>query len=229
MSERTYNRLANILMFIAIGSAVLFDSGRLPHRVIGTIGILAGVAALALYFWNQYQVSEKKKGLHSSQQEGGVVEVAVAEGKPAKGAPGVSHFFFDDPSFRDKEVTRPGDFWRIAIFDKALEEHHRSVAQAWLDLYSKNYARNLRWSFAKGDTRTLMQPEVELSPKEVAACAIEIMRNLAISDQLKGEWEYSFGPKGLHVSLKRVHSSRPVISEEDFENADFGNVPSMVQ
>jgi hypothetical protein len=59
----------------------------------------------------------------------------------------------------------------------------------------------------------LMQPEVELSPNEVAACAFEIMRNFAISENLN-QWEYVFGPKGLHV--KRAHPMRSVVPQDEF-------------
>src|SRR5437899_3159711 len=61
MSERVYNRLANTLMLIGIASALLFDSGRLPRLVVGTIGIVAGLAAMALYFWNQHKSEAKEK------------------------------------------------------------------------------------------------------------------------------------------------------------------------
>ncbi len=233
MNERTYNRLANILMLTGIGSAVLFDSGKFPSVVVGTIGILAGVAALVLYFWNQHKASEKKEVSHSSQQETAMVEVRALERKPQRGSPRAVHLFVDDlwmadGVIADKAMTlRAGDVWRIAVRDKALETYRRHIeAKAWLAHYSDNYARNLRWSAAKGDARALMQPEVELSPKEVAACVIEIMRNLAITDDLNREWEYSFGPKGLRVSLKKAHSVRPIVSQEDF---DFGNISSMVQ
>jgi hypothetical protein len=61
---------------------------------------------------------------------------------------------------------------------------------------------------------------VELSPKEAAACAIEIMLNLAIQDKLN-EWEYVFDAKGLRVSMKQPYA-RPVASQEElhFESAE---------
>src|ERR1022692_3757387 len=53
MSERRYDRLANVFMLVAIGSALLFDSKSPWHWVVGVLGIAAGVAAVALYFANQ--------------------------------------------------------------------------------------------------------------------------------------------------------------------------------
>jgi hypothetical protein len=67
-----------------------------------------------------------------------------------------------------------------------------------------------------------MEPEVELSPNEVAACAVEIIRNLALSDDLN-KWEYDFGSKGLRISLKRGHPVRTAVAKED---VDFGELMS---
>jgi hypothetical protein len=230
MSERTYNRLANTSMLIAIVSALLFDSGKFPHVVVGTIGILAGVAALALYFCNQREVSEKKE-LSQPQQEGAVAELEAVEGKAIQGTTQGVHFLTQGVHFRlmadEARAVGVGDLWQIAIANNALQAYtRRRAAEAWLAHYSDDYAPNLRWSAAKGDSRVLMQPEVELSPKQVAACAVEIMRNLAILDELNGEWEYSFGAKGLRVSLKKTHSARLSVPQEDF---DFGNISSMIQ
>src|SRR5690242_3314465 len=61
MNERVYNRIANILILIGIASALLFDSGKLPPTVVGTIGMIAGVAAIVLYFWNQHKIEANKK------------------------------------------------------------------------------------------------------------------------------------------------------------------------
>lgn len=223
MIERMYNRLANIAMLIAILSAVLFDSGKFPHVVVGTIGILAGVAALVLYFWNQREVSEKKEVSHPSQQEGAVAELTAVAGKAVQGTTQGGHLLL---MANEAMAVGVGDLWQVAIGNNTLEAYRRRAAEAWLAHYSDNYARNLRWSADKGDSRVLMQPEIELSPKQVAACAIEIMRNLAISDELNGEWEYSFGAEGLRVSLKKAHSARPRVPQEDF---DFGNISSLVQ
>lgn len=232
MSHRAYNRFANILMLVAIGSALLFDSGKLPHVVVGTVGILTGLVAVALYFWHQYHSNEKKKESRA-REEVSATDVMVIEQNPSKEvAPELRLSFEDIVSARQiRWPVRVRDPWQIALqtkfhTDDVLEAYRRIAAEKWLAHYAENYARHLRWSVAKGGSRALMQPEVELSPNEVATCAIEIMRNIAISDDLNGNWEYSFGPKGLRVSLKKVHPVRPVVSQEDF---DFGNVSSLVQ
>jgi hypothetical protein len=56
-----------------------------------------------------------------------------------------------------------------------------------------------------------------LSPNEVAACAIEILRNLALGDELN-KWEYDFGPRGLRVSVRKApRMMRPVSAQEYFD------------
>jgi hypothetical protein len=65
-----------------------------------------------------------------------------------------------------------------------------------------------------------MEAEVELSPNEVAACAVEIVRNLSLADD-RSKWEYDFGPKGLCISLKRGHPGRRMVFQEDLDFGDF--------
>jgi hypothetical protein len=77
--------------------------------------------------------------------------------------------------------------------------------------------RRMRYHFP-ADKR-LMTPEVELSPKETAACALEIIRKLAIEDRLN-EWEYLFDAKGLRVSSKRLHHARVPSAQEEFRFGD---------
>jgi hypothetical protein len=53
MNDRVYDRLANVLMLVAVASALMFDAGVLPHVVVGAIGGIAAVASATLYFINQ--------------------------------------------------------------------------------------------------------------------------------------------------------------------------------
>src|SRR5713101_818911 len=104
MSERLYNRLTNALMLIGVASALLFDSGRFPHLVVGTIGIIAGVAATVLYFWNQHYSGAK---IESSAKE--VLRASVVRSEAVK--------------FRDV---------RFALSDKAIREVAAlTAAQGW--------------------------------------------------------------------------------------------------
>lgn len=52
MNDRTYDLLANVLMLVALTSAIMFDAGFLPHIVVGTIGGIAALGSACLYFGN---------------------------------------------------------------------------------------------------------------------------------------------------------------------------------
>jgi hypothetical protein len=220
MSERVYNRLANILMLIGIASALLFDSGRLPRLLVATIGTIAGVAAVAMYFWNQYRIKEKEK---ASAKREAPLEGAVGK-KPdiVRTHENLRSFGAEVAILRDT-----ADVWKVALDAKlnlyAIEAYRRETARLWLSHYAANHARTLRWHVPKDASVALMQAEVELSPNEVAACAIEIIQNLSMLDNVK-EWEYVFSPKGLRVSVKKAHSMLP-----PQENFDFEPISSLVQ
>jgi len=203
MSDRAYDRIANILMLVGIGSALLFDSGRVPHAVAGTVGILAGVGALVLYFCNKSEAKEKQ-------------EVPVNEEAKA-----ISN---DVVKVKKGQLVRDaGAFWHFDADYQAIEAYRRETARLWLSHYAVHHARKLRWQVIEANInarRALMEAEVELSPNEVAACAVEIIRNLSLADDLS-KWEYDFGPKGLCISLKRGHPGRMAFSQEDL---DFGEI-----
>jgi hypothetical protein len=224
MSERIYNRLANILMLIGIASALLFDSGRLPRVVVGTIGIVAGVAAMALYFWNQHQSEAKGKLSLKAKAPVGSIAEPNTEISSAKNSVVVR----DEVALKAFDTWRNvADVWKVTRDTNfhAIEAYRRDTARLWLSYYAANHARTLRWRVVKDPSLALMQPEVELSPNEVAACAIEIINNLAIADDLK-EWEYVFGAKGLRVSVRKAHSFRSEVPQQDF---DFEPISSVVQ
>lgn len=224
MNDRAYNRIANILMLIGIGSAFLFDSGRVPHSVAGGIGIIAGVAAAVLYFCNK---SEKQ-----TKQEEAVMRV-LGTGVTTQGAE-VSEFVqFASPICRqlafewanpylNSQVSWRGNVpvgrYRLTSSEKAstAETYRREAARLWLSSYALQHARTLRWSVPKDASLMLMQPEVELSLNEVAACALEIVRNLAVADKLN-EWEYALGPRGLRVSVRAHRTQAQPTSQEDLE------------
>jgi hypothetical protein len=220
MSERLYNKAANALMLIGIASALLFDSGKLPHAVVGTIGIVAGVLAMILYFWNQHCSPAKEEPVQTEAQHGSEIKAEVL---PVQRELHISEKALVELSaLQSSRVWKKNAVvgWPFALDVKfpvdAIEAYRRAAAQSWLTHYAANHARSLRWHIPKDATLALMQPEVELSPNEVAACAIEIMRNLAIADEFN-QWEYALGPKGLRVSMKNAHAFRPVVSQEDFD------------
>jgi hypothetical protein len=203
MSDRAYNRIANILMLIGIGSALLFDSGKVSHAVAGTVGILAGLAALALYFCNKSEAQEQ-------QEEPVKVEATIIPEDAAVAK-------------RAQSEKNAGGWIAFEADYRAIEAYRQETARLWLSYYATHHARKLRWQVIHGGLKgrwALMEAEVELSPNEVAACAVEIIRNLSVADDLS-KWEYDFGPKGLRISLKRGHPVRTAVPQEEL---DFGEL-----
>lgn len=213
MSERVYNRLANILMLIGIASALLFDSGKLPRMAVGIVGIIAGLAAMALYFWNQHQIQAKEKLSAKAKAPVGPIAEDNAENSAGKN----SVVPISKEALKALDAWRnAADIWRDADFNaKDVRAYRRETARRWLSHYAANQARTIRWRAVRNSSLPLMQPEVELSLNEVAACAIEIINNLAIDDDLK-EWQYDFGAKGLSVSVRKAHSHSCEFPQQDF-------------
>jgi hypothetical protein len=220
MSGRIYNWIANGALALGIASAFLYDSTKVPHVLAVAAGIVAGITAVTLYFWNQQECKKKE----NKEAQEFVVEIAPKLEAAQKHA--------------DIGATLAKGLTQTATLD--LQNHiltkltqvtpdviyfhaHGNASRKWMANYyvhqGHSYGRSLRYAFPK-ETR-VMTPEVELSPREVAACAIEIMLNLAIQDKLNG-WEYVFDAKGLRVSMKRPYGARPVSSQEElrFDEAE---------
>jgi hypothetical protein len=230
MSDRSYNRVANVLMLIGVASALAFDSGKVPHVVAGGVGIVAGVGALLLYFCSSAEAPQK--------EEVKAVQPASVKVEGVSVGSSVSNKVFLDAGavygslLRDVPVLYGHNHakynWGQALWRteaNAIEAYRRETAQLWLSHYAMNHARKLQWHVINAHgagKHGLMEPEVELSPNEVAACAIEIILGLAKSDK-GNHWEYSMGPKGLRVAARRSSPMRPVITvtQNDFDFGDF--------
>jgi len=214
MSDRAYNRVANVLMVIGVTSALAFDSGKVPHIVAGGIGIIAGVGALILYFCSGAEAPKKEEVKTAQTERLKARDVVVSSADPKK-------VFFDSGALYDAYFSRNVP---VLHAHHAIEAYRRERAQLWLSHYALNHARKLHWLVidARGACKPLMEPEVELSPNEVAACAIEIIIGLAKSDK-GNRWEYSMGPKGLRLAARRSSPMRPVmrVTQNDF---DFGDI-----
>jgi hypothetical protein len=230
MTDRAYNRVANALMVIGVASALAFDSGRVPHIVAGGIGIIAGVGALILYFCGGAEAPKKEEVKTEQMESLKARDVVVSSADPKK-------VFFDSGALHDAYFSRNVPVlhahhhgkhtWAQALWKTdvdAIEAYRRETAQLWLFHYALNHARKLHWLVidASGACKPLMEPEVELSPNEVAACAIEIILGFAKSDK-GNRWEYSMGPKGLRIAARRSSPMRPVmrVTQNDF---DFGDI-----
>jgi hypothetical protein len=228
MSERAYNRLANTFMLIGVASALVFDSGKFPRALVGTIGILAGVAAIALYFWNQLAVKEKQKAaVQVEALTEHVVPESITQGQGKTRIPVSMDKAFEDVwmelavhNTSLHAVVMPRAYKKLWLtYDEdlqAIQAYRKETAKRFLRNCASHHARTLQWHMVQNPNMALMKPEVELSANEVAVCAAEIIRNLALIEGVEG-WDYSFGPNGLHVSMKRTKAVRPVAPQEDFE------------
>ncbi len=226
MSDRTYGRIANALLLLGVGSALLFDSGIVSHVVAGTVGILAGALAFVLYFCNKYVAGAQHNGELTAAVASRAEKPAApasTEAQDALSAAQAVLFAVDmhlRTGVREKSATWSGYYnaellqtVRAAFGPEAIR---RQAAHMWLSHYATHHARTLRWSVPKDTSMALMRPEVELSPTEVAACAVEIVSNLAVADKAK-EWEYTFGPQGLRISLRGAQYRYPSSQERHLD------------
>jgi len=175
MNERKYDRLANILVFIAIGSALLFDAGKFSHIAVGVVGGMAGAGAVALYFLNQ------RRGLAAKHEESATKELsAKTEAKVLS-----EHFAAEIQKHRRKREL----VWESVLGDQieryAIQAYQRETAGLYH--YRNAAVHGLRRSGARHlylveAAHALQQEEVVLSPNDVAACAIEIMATVYLTD-----------------------------------------------
>jgi hypothetical protein len=221
MSGRVYNWIANGALVLGIASAFLYDSTKVPHSLVVAAGVVAGVTAVALYFWNQLQCKKKETEVKNAAAEVPVVHVPakVEAKKPSVDAiPAAWTKALTQTATLELQKRILADVWRLQVTNDLVYcrvRGHGAASQRWMADYKTYHhlaGRQLRYAFPK--EARLMTPEVELSPREAAACAIEIMLNLAIQDKLN-EWEYVFDAKGLRVSMKGPYGSRPVSSQEE--------------
>lgn len=208
MSEHKYDRLANILMFVAIGSALLFDSGKFSHVIVGAVGGVAGAMAVALYFVNQrHGAAAKQEEPAKADAEIAVEKLAASKNDPMQ----ASAYLWD--------TALGGEIERFAI-----KPYRREMERLYFSRPAAIHAAR-NWLRVVDPGHALRHPEAILTPNDVAACAIEIIRHLS-SDEDRDRWEFSFGPNGLRISPKKRQPWRSAAPQEDF---DFGQVQTMVQ
>jgi hypothetical protein len=118
-------------------------------------------------------------------------------------------------------TIKAGDVWAVTI---AQALHASDDETAWLYLAHHGGRRPRQHdivSFGRSDVKN-----VELSPDDVAACAVEIIRGLSAGDD-HDRWEFNFSRHGLRVSVKKGRAQRPAMRpQEDF---DFGQMPATIQ
>lgn len=210
MNDRTYDRIANVLMLVAVASALMFDVGVLPRIVVGAFGGIAALASALLYFRNQSASHTAVSGQPVS---------AEIKAKEKRATPMMT----EGPSFSAPHAAREvTDRWLVMLAQR--EKQYIHVAYA---LHHHRYA-NLKLADRAFYGGALVHHDIEetnvvLSPDDVAACAIEIIQQLSKKDG-DDRWEFHFGANGLRVSAKKRHTEPESIrSQEDFDF--FGNLP----
>lgn len=205
MSERLYDRLANVFMLIAVGSALLFDSAGAWHVADGAVGIAAGVSAAVLYFRNQSRGAAKLRTTQVTDETPFIASRYIALRENWAAAVGAEWEKYAIDAYR-REALKGGH----------LYARHRPIVQR-----ARN--RHAACWYVYEDRVEAAQQELVLSPNDVAACAIEIIRNLSSGDDCD-RWQFSFGPEGLRVSARNMQD----LPEPPQKDLDFGQTSTMV-
>lgn len=201
MNSRAYSLISNAALLLGIASAFLYDSGRVPNWLAIAMAVTSGAGAVALYFYNRERCDVV---LPKEKTPGHPVAMVKSHDdvKIANTVRTVSMTWSKTDAARILEVQRRV-LMDLEATSRAMQSSRMVVPREWMSAYHSSHhfpMRNVRYAFPK--EVGMMTPEVELSPRETAACAIEIIRNLAFADKVN-EWEYVFDAKGLRVSVKR--------------------------
>jgi hypothetical protein len=214
MSEPVYDRLANVFTLVAVGSALLFNSASPWHWVVGGFGVAAGVAAVVLYFLNQSRNRERPDATEVPEEKDARAEqepLSLGENRMlGLGAESAKQYVLGAYLF---------DYAKAARFytDRNLVQHSRNAHLVYWRSYHEEVLQ-----LAEGQ-------EISLSPNDIAACAIEIIRSLSSGDD-RDQWEFNFGPKGLRVvpakGIKDRTSieDRSAIGQSEFESEQISKM-----
>jgi hypothetical protein len=218
MTDRMYDRLANFLMLVAVGSALLFDSGKLSHGVVATIGGAAAAGAIGLYFSNQSRASTKPGALVKEALQKVAANAAVGQKEATV------KMTRAEPSFGVGE-GKSHVIVHMAKSD-AARKNYQLAHYFMQDMKYGVAGVPVVWTHAIPFVTTKQKEvaDAQPSPIDVAACAAEIIRTLSAGEG-HDRWEFNFGPDGLRVSAKKGNLQRPKNPQEDF---DFGRIATPV-
>jgi hypothetical protein len=226
MSKKQYSWITNVALILGVVSAFLYQRSDVPHAFSLALGIAAAVISVATYFYNQF-VGEGAPQVERSKDVDVVALSAhgtyfVAEVKQSAQRR-VSLLLGYEEEIKLAELRSAAQrklVGRIRGLTALLEAQRNAELERQADymqqyLQQNNASRRLRYRFPS-DSR-LMEPEVELSPREAAACYRQIMRDLVNDDGMQ-EWAFHLDPKGgLRVSGRKHH---PQVKDES-ENVDI--------
>jgi hypothetical protein len=228
MSKQAYNLVTNVALLLGILSAFLYS--HIHHEVAIGLAMIAGVMAVGAYFYNAFasctavhdEASCDRNDHGSSPAEVVVHDTASNTRVAIDVAVAAQH---NRPMPDLDAIALVGKWARHDLISAYLEQMlsfdaKRKDAFMHHYLLHSNAGRRLRYQF-EADNR-LITPEVELSPKETASCAAEIIRELTSDGK---EWSFAFDSKGLRVSQKKASAANifAVFIEGEHENADHNH------
>lgn len=223
MSKQAYNSVTNVALLLGILSAFLYS--HIPHEVAIGLAIIAGVMAVGAYFYNAF--ASRQTAVHEeascdrNDHRPSAAEVVVHDtaSNTRVGINVAEH----NRHMPDLDAIALVGKWASHDLISAYMEQKLSFDAKRKDAFMHHYllrnnaGRRLRYQF-EADNR-LITPEVELSPKETASCAAEIIRELTSDGK---EWSFAFDSKGLRVSPKKASAANffAVFIEGEHENTD---------
>jgi hypothetical protein len=233
MSKRSYNWLTNVALVLGVVSAFLYERTSAPHLLAIAMAVGAGAISISTYLYNQLSCrrtprEDQEVVSLSEDKHSGFDAVAVdAHGKEVVAAEMNMYErhaeMIEAIQLADYQVAITKTFdERIRVLTSLLEAQRRASGArtaAYMQQYllKNNAARRLRYRFA--NEKSLMEPEVELSPNEAAACYTQIMREMAGDDKMK-YWDFVVDANGLRVSEKKPQEEiyqEEIYQEEIYE------------
>ena len=197
MSKRLYSLITNVALLLGIASALLYS--RITHEIAIGIAVLAGILGVGAYFYNSFASQESES--HENDISHDMVGMQAGSRPTVIALKNISHI-----AMYDHVILAPDIYGAEKQLSLYLE-HMLSLDIKRKEILMQNYRRHRagrRLRYHLGAENHLMTPEVELSPKETAACAAEIIRDLSGDGK---EWNFAFDAKGLRVSRRKTASN----------------------
>jgi hypothetical protein len=223
MSKKFYNWLTNSGMLLGIFAAWLYQRAEVSHVVAIAVALLAASLSIGTYFYDRFSSKYEEKAevpnalsvVIANEIDRSIVE----EVKSAERTKLVLNHEHEIMLAEIQAAAQQALVDRIRELGSIMEAHRNGEMKqtaAYMQHYVQhnNAGRRLRYRFPTD--KRLMEPEVEMSPREAAVCYKQIMRDIVDSND-DMEWGFTVDTKGLRVSGKK-HHPRPVLSAQLDEN-----------
>jgi hypothetical protein len=229
MSKKAYNWLTNVAIILGVAGALLYDSPRVPHFVSIALAVIAGLLAAGVYLCNQFlrtKAAQTEKLALDLREDARLASAGVGKSTMAMRAYAESQIERAHDTVmsqhrqaiealveaemklaaqREVANRQKGVLLILDGMDVKLEQTKR--AASFMDQFLEHsvFARGLRYNL-EGE-KSLLTPEVELSPMEAALCITDIIRHVSSDPRMKG-LDYRVDQHGLHLSQGRQTQRR---------------------